>query len=314
MNIEAQSIPATAVPLMEQAKPKARRMKRGRPLRFQPRLPGPLWNDVLGERPVGGRFRALRRIVTAVLFTLLCIPVQALLVQFDGPAKNHFARFYHRSLCWIIGLKLRVIGQPCQQPRTLYVSNHSSWLDILVLGATLDARFVSKAEVAQWPLIGWVAKLGRSIFVSRNRGRTGSEVQELRARIEAGDSIILFPEGTTSDGTRVLPFRSSFFSVADAAARIQPVALVYDRLGGLPVGRRDRPLFAWYGDMETGSHAWKLLRRTGTRVTVVLDESFAPETMPDRKALAARLGRSITETAATLRQNRDIQPRTAWMR
>lgn len=312
MNAEAQTMPAA--PLVEAAKPQARRMKRGRPLRFQPRLPGQLWNDVLGDRPVGGRFRAFRRILTAVLFTLLCIPIQAVLVQFSGPAKNHFARFYHRSLCWIIGLKLRVIGTPCQQPRTLYVSNHSSWLDILVLGATLDARFVSKAEVASWPLIGWVAKLGRSIFVSRNRGRTGSEVQELRARIEAGDSIILFPEGTTSDGTRVLPFRSSFFSVADAAAQIQPVALVYDRLGGLPVGRRDRPLFAWYGDMETGPHAWKLLRRSGARVTVVLDESFAPETMPDRKVLAARLGRSITETAAVLRQNRDIQPRTAWMR
>ena len=237
---------------------------------------------------------------------MICIPVQAVLVQFPGPAKNSFARFYHRSLCWLIGLRLRVIGTPCQQSRTLYVSNHSSWLDILVLGATLDARFVSKAEVATWPLIGWVAKLGRSIFVSRNRGRTGSEVQDLRARIEAGDSIILFPEGTTSDGARVLPFRSSFFSVADAAEHIQPLAVVYDRLGGLPVGRRDRPLFAWYGDMETGSHAWRLLRRTGTRVTVVLDESFAPGAVPDRKALAARLGRSITDTAATLRQNREV--------
>jgi lyso-ornithine lipid O-acyltransferase len=312
MNADAQTSPPT--PLVEHAKPKARRMKRGRPLSFQPRMPGQIWNDVLGERPLGGRLRAFRRIFTAVLFTLFCIPIQAVLVQFPGSAKNSFARFYHRSLCWIIGLKLRVIGTPCQQPRTLYVSNHSSWLDILVLGATLDARFVSKAEVASWPLIGWVAKLGRSIFVSRNRGRTGSEVQELRARIEAGDSIILFPEGTTSDGARVLPFRSSFFSVADAAARIQPLALVYDRLGGLPVGRRDRPLFAWYGDMETGSHAWKLLRRTGTRVTVVLDESFTPDAVPDRKALAARLGRCITETAASLRQNRDIQPRTAWMR
>lgn len=307
MNPEAQSMPAA--PLVEKAKPKARRMARGRPLRFTPRMPGQIWNDVLGDRPVGGRLRAFRRIFTAVVFTLFCIPIQAVLVQFPGPAKNGFARFYHRSLCWLIGLKLRVIGTPCQQPRTLYVSNHSSWLDILVLGATLDARFVSKAEVASWPLIGWVAKLGRSIFVSRNRGRTGSEVQELRARIEAGDSIILFPEGTTSDGARVLPFRSSFFSVADAAARIQPLALCYDRLGGLPVGRRDRPLFAWYGDMETGSHAWKLLRRTGTRVTVVLDESFPPDAAPDRKALAMRLGRSITETAAALRQNRDVAPR-----
>ena len=309
MSTDAQILPtpgsAPPRPLVE-GKPQARRMKRGRPLRFQPRLPGPIWNDVLGERPVGGRLRAIRRISTAILFTLFCIPIQAVLLQLPGTAKSRFPRFYHRTLCWLIGLKLRVIGQPCQQPRTLYISNHSSWLDILVLGATLDARFVSKAEVAEWPLIGWVSKLGRSVLVSRNRGRTGSEAQELRARLEAGDSIILFPEGTTSDGARVLPFRSSFFSVADAAARIQPLTVVYDRLGGLPLGRKDRPLFAWYGDMETGSHAWTLLRRTGARVTVVLDAPFTPDAAPDRKALAARLGRSITETAALLRQNREV--------
>jgi 1-acyl-sn-glycerol-3-phosphate acyltransferase len=180
-----------------------------------------------------------------------------------------------------------------------------------VLGATVNARFVSKAEVAGWPLIGWVAKFGRTIFVSRSRGRTGTEAQELRARLEEGDSLILFPEGTTSDGTRVLPFRSSFFSVAGAAARIQSVTVVYDRLGGLPVCRRDRPLFAWYGDMETGSHAWHLLRRTGTRVSIVLNESFPPEAMPDRKALAAHVGRAVTETAAALRQNRDVGPKAA---
>ena len=298
-------------PVIATGKPAERRPRQSKPISAGPRLSGRLWNDVLADRPLGGRVRAARRLFCVVVFTLLCFPVQGVLVQFSGPAKNRFARFYFRTLCWLIGLKLRVIGTPAAEPRTLFVSNHTSWLDILVLGSTLDARFVSKAEVAEWPLIGWVAKLGRSVFVSRARGRTGSEAQELRARLEEGESLILFPEGTTSDGARVLPFRSSFFSVANAAARIQPVTVVYDRLGGLPVGRRDRPLFAWYGDMETGSHAWRLLRRTGTRVTMVLSESFPPEAMPDRKAMAAHVGRSVTETAAALRQNRDVVPRAA---
>ena len=300
MSLDAQTLPGMA------PTPAAPGMKRGRPLRFQPRLPGPLWNNVLGDRALGGRVRAVRRLASVLIFTVLCIPIQAVLIQLPGEAKNAFARFYHRSLCWLIGLKLRIIGTPTPEGRTLYVSNHTSWLDVLVLGATLNARFVSKAEVGEWPLIGWVAKLGRSVFVSRNRGRTGSEAQELRTRLEAGDSLILFPEGTTSDGARVLPFRSSFFSVAGAAARIQPVTVVYDRLGGLPVGRRDRPLFAWYGDMETGSHAWRLLRRTGTRVTMVLHTEFPPETMPDRKALAVQVGRTVTDAAARLRQNREV--------
>ena len=110
----------------------------------------------------------------------------------------------------------------------------------------------------------------------------------MRARMVAGDSLILFPEGTSNDGTRELPFRSSFFAIADGARLIQPVSVVYDRLGGLPACRRDRPLFAWYGDMEIASHFWRLARRSGARATVVLHEPFAPDRLPNRKALAAR--------------------------
>ncbi len=293
------------------AMPQARRLRRGRPLQFHPRLGTAAWNDVMGERPVGGRLRAIRRILGILVFTLLCMPVQAVLLLLPGRAKALFPRFYHRGLCWLIGLRLRVIGRPAGTERVLYVSNHSSWLDILVLGATLEARFVSKSEVGAWPLIGWVARLGRTVFVSRSRGRTGSEAQEMRARMEGGESLILFPEGTTSDGTRVLPFRPSFFAVAGAAAQVQPVTLVYDRLGGLPVGRRDRPVFAWYGDMDTASHAWRLLRRSGARVTLVLHEPFAPGDLPDRKAMAAQVGRAVSDTAALLRQNREPPSRAA---
>ena len=285
--------------------PFARRLRPGAPHRPDARPARRAWTEVLGEaHEAGGRLRAVRRLASLVAFTLLCIPVQALLLLLPGPAKARFPRFYHRTVLWLIGLRLRVQGAPSAAGPVLFVSNHSSWLDILVLGAILDARFVSKAEVGRWPLIGWVAKLGRTVFVSRSRGRTGDEAGEIRARLSGGESIILFPEGTTSDGARVLPFRSSFFAVAGAAAAVQPVAVVYDRLGGLPVGRKDRPLFAWYGDMETASHAWRLLRRTGTRATVALGAPFAPGEAPDRKRLAAETGRRVTAAAAALRQNR----------
>ncbi|MFL1463328.1 lysophospholipid acyltransferase family protein [Roseococcus sp. DSY-14] len=291
--------------------PGARRLRPGAPLRFRPRLPGRTWADVLEERPEGGRLRAVRRLACVVLFTLLAMPVQAALLALPGRGKDRFPRFYHRTLLRLIGMKLQVQGTASAARPTLFVSNHSSWLDILVLGAVLDARFVSKAEVGAWPLVGWVARLGRTVFVSRSRGRTGAEAEAMRARLAGGESIILFPEGTTSDGARVLPFRSSFFAVAGAAAAVQPVTVVYDRLGGLPVGRKDRPLFAWYGDMETASHAWRLLRRSGTRATVALGAPFAPAGMPDRKAMAAEVGRRVTATAAALRQNRPLPARDA---
>lgn len=292
-----------------------RRLSRKKPLRFKPRLPGAMWAEVMEDRPLGGRFRAVRRIATALVWTLFCMPVQLLLLPLPGGGRDHFPKLYYRVLCWLIGLKLQVIGRagpgPTPPGATLYISNHTSWLDVLALGAILDARFVAKAEVGTWPLFGWVAKLGRSVFVSRSRGRTGDEARELSRRLRAGQSLILFPEGTTSDGARVLPFRSSFFAVAGDAARVQPLTVVYDRAGGLPAGRRDRPITAWYGDMETASHAWSLLRRSGTRATVVLHEAFPPAHLPNRKTMAVEVGRVVSMSAAALRQNRPALPLAA---
>ncbi|MBY0335407.1 MAG: 1-acyl-sn-glycerol-3-phosphate acyltransferase [Acetobacteraceae bacterium] len=294
------------MPRIKPAKP--RRLSRGNPLRFRPWIPGRVWGDVMGERPEGGRLRAIRRIATVLLITLFAMAIQAALLLLPGNAKRVFPIWYYRAVCWAIGLKVRTLGAPSGVHPTLFVANHSSWLDIVVLGSQAQACFVSKAEVGRWPLIGWIAKLGRTVFVSRARGRTGSEANELRARLNAGDSFVLFPEGTTSDGGRVLPFRSSFLAVAEAAARVQPVTVVYDRLHGLPTCRRDRPVFAWYGDMETGSHAWRLLRRTGTRVTILFHDDFAPAALPDRKAMAAHIERVVAEGAAALRQNREARP------
>ncbi len=294
-----------------------RQPKRGKPLRFRTALPGATFGDIFNERPLGGRIRAVRRIVLVILWTLVAIPIQAALLALPGGrGAMAFARFFHAMLCRLIGLRVQVIGRPATHDAAgkatrrpvLFLSNHSSWLDVLVLGATLEACFVSKAEIASWPLIRTVARLGRTVFVSRARGATAREAGTLRARLMAGDSLILFPEGTSNDGARVLPFRSAFLATADAAAQVQPVSLVYDRLGGLPACRRDRPLFAWYGDMDIASHFWRLARRTGTRATVLLHEPFSPAMLPDRKALAIETGRIVSAGAALLRQNRPAVP------
>jgi lyso-ornithine lipid O-acyltransferase len=284
-----------------------RRLKRRKPLRFRPGVPTG-FRGVFAERPEGGRLRAIRRIALVLVWTLLAIPVQAVLLLFPGRAKVGFAKLYHAVLCRLIGLRVQVLGTASDDRPVLFLSNHSSWLDILVLGGTLKGCFVSKSEVGGWPVIGLVARLGRTVFVSRNRGATGRETDAMRGRLEAGDSLILFPEGTSSDGTRVLPFRSAFLATAGCARKVQPISVVYDRLGGLPACRRDRPIFAWYGDMDIGSHFWRLARRSGLRATVLLHEPFDPALLPDRKALAAEAGRIVSVGAATLRQNRPAVP------
>lgn len=285
-----------------------RRLRRKKPLRFKRSLPGGRLFNVFEDRPLGGRVRAVRRIASVLLWTLIAIPIQAVLLLLPGRPKVVFARVYHAVLCRLIGLRVQVIGRASVERPVLFLANHCSWLDILVLGGTLEGCFVSKAEVGTWPLIRTVARLGRTVFVSRSRGRTGSEAQAMKARLAAGDSLILFPEGTSSDGTRVLPFRSAFLATAGSARQVQPVSLVYDRLGGLPACRRDRPLFAWYGDMEIASHFWRLARRSGARVTVVLHEPFAPGRLPNRKALAAEAQRIVREGAEQLRRNRPAMP------
>ncbi len=131
----------------------------------------------------------------------------------------------------------------------------------------------------------------------------------MRERLAGGHNLILFPEGTSSDGARVLPFRPTFFAISaagpDVAPIICPVSLVYDRVGFLPAGRATRPLFAWYGDMDLLPHAWRLLRQRGLRASVLHAPAMDPAEFPDRKALSAVAWRVVASGAATLRQNRE---------
>jgi 1-acyl-sn-glycerol-3-phosphate acyltransferase len=263
------------------------------------------------------RVRAIRRGLFALIWTLLAMVVQGPLLLLPGRGKVGFARFYWTVMCRLIGLRVRVLGaapQPGGRP-VVFVSNHSSWLDILVLGGRLEACFISKDEVKGWPIINAVACLGRTVYVRRRRGSTGRERDDMRQRLAGGDNLILFPEGTTSDGSRVLPFRSAFLSIAELPAGtdgrpplVQPVSVVYDRLGFLPTGRASRPLFAWYGDMSIGGHFWQLAQHRGLRATVLLHRPLDPTHFASRKALSQAAWRMVADGAATLRQNRPAQP------
>jgi len=132
----------------------------------------------------------------------------------------------------------------------------------------------------------------------------------MQERLRAGDDLILFPEGTSSDGARVLPFHSSFFAAAysEAAPLIQPVSIVYDRLAGLPVGHSSRAIFSWYGDMELAPHVWRLAQWRGKRVTLLFHVPLDPAHYASRKALSQAAWQIVADGAATLRQNRPATP------
>lgn len=257
-----------------------------------------------------GYVRLGLRLISFVVWTLLSIPLQGIFLLLPGRAKERFARFYWRGIRRILGLRITIRGELTPHRPVLYVVNHCSWIDIVALGSVLPGCFVAKSEIAGWPIIGLIAKLGRTIFVSRAKAGVARERGDLAGRLAAGDNIILFPEGTTSDGSRILPFQSAFLAIAAAPAKpfVQLVTLVYDGLNGLPVHRHDRPMISWYGGMDMASHFPGIGRQNSLHATMILDPAIPPGTYPNRKALSAALEARLAANAAALRQGRGVAP------
>ncbi|HEU0070628.1 MAG TPA: lysophospholipid acyltransferase family protein [Alphaproteobacteria bacterium] len=209
------------------------------------------------------QLRAIVRLSIYAAWTLALLPVQMAAVLTGSRLASSLPRFYHRGCCRIIGIDLVVRGAPADSKPLLIVANHASYLDITVLGALVRGSFVAKAEIAKWPFFGLLAKLQRTVFIERRSAHAAKHRDEIARRLEKGDDLILFPEGTSSDGNRILPFKSALFSVAEREVdgqplTVQPVSVAYLKLDGLPLGREWRPRVAWYGSMGMLSHAWNL--------------------------------------------------------
>jgi 1-acyl-sn-glycerol-3-phosphate acyltransferase len=238
------------------------------------------------------------RLVVYLAWTLPLMPVQALGLALHCSWVTTFPRFYHRRCCRILGLRVRTIGRPATARPVLFVANHVSYLDITVLSSLLPASFIAKSEVARWPLFGWLAKLQRSVFVDRRPRSTAQQRDSIADRLAANDALILFPEGTSGDGNRILPFKSALFSAADASATVQPVSIAYTKLDGMPIGRVLRPLFAWYGDMAMAPHLWTVLGLGTIEVVVEFHPSTTLAECGSRKMLARYCQERVAEGVA----------------
>lgn len=243
--------------------------------------------------------RAIRRLFFFGLLTLALMPVQFVAHCLDRPLARRLPRLYHRRCCGILGFDVRVEGEISQARPTLFVANHISYIDIAVFGSILEASFIAKAEIADWPLFGQLAKLQRSVFVERRVGRhVAQQKRTIEQRLAAGDNLILFPEGTSADSQRVLPFKTALFSVAEAAPgapplTVQPVTVAYTHLDGIPLHRALRPHFAWYGDMTMAAHLFAMLGIGTVSVVVAFHEPVSSDRFPTRKALADYCYRTV---------------------
>ena len=275
-----------------------------------PRLGDPGWNDATwnGAEPeaappkpllaiVGGAVRLL----LFVAVTLALLPLFFIARSLGGRRDRAIAGLWCGAGLALCGLRAVRIGQPLRSGGAL-LANHASWIDILVIGWLAPVHFVAKAEVSGWPLFGWIGRISNTVFIERRRTEAKAQERQLAERARDGDLLCIFPEGTSSDGLRVLPFKSSLFSMfftheADGAEAVaaQPVTVDYRPGPALP-----RSFYGWWGRMALFTHVWDVVCLSrGGEVVVTFHPPLDREVYSDRKSLAAAAQRDVASGLET---------------
>jgi 1-acyl-sn-glycerol-3-phosphate acyltransferase len=243
-----------------------------------------------------GFIRLMYRFILLGFYIFSCLAVLLLLRTIERPlhgTQRPWTPKITQSVCkfalWVLGIKHEIIGTPMREEGAL-VANHSSWLDIFALNAFDDVYFVAKSEVAKWPLIGWLAKATGTEFIVREREKAVYNNKVIQIRLLHGHRLLFFPEGTSSDGRRILPFKPTLFEVflvpeLYEKISIQPVTLIFHAPEG-----QDPRFYAWWGDSNLFNHLLKALtiKQHGT-VQVIYHPPVAVNDFSDRKALARHL-------------------------
>ncbi len=251
--------------------------------------------------------RALAFVITLTAVFIFVVPVQALARRRGWALQHTIQTRFCRVICAIIGVKVEAHGAlPGEAPRFV-VANHVSWTDIIALASLYPFVFLAKSEVAGWPALGRLARLQGTVFVERGARQDVARVNAALGKImRAGDDLVIFAEGTSSDGVKVLPFRSAHFAALEALAAqgaaptLAPAAISYSNgAGRIDVG--------WYGDMTFLPHLWRLMKRGDARCRIIFGEAIKTDGK-DRKALAAETHTQVRALLASHYASRDVIP------
>ncbi len=220
------------------------------------------------------------------------------------------SRSWHKTALKILGIKVKIHGQKMSHHQSgMFCSNHLSYLDIMALGSVIGGRFVSRADVRHWPLIGYLAKRQGTIFIERNKKHAEHHITMLGNALDKPIPLIVFAEGTSTNGVTVLPMKSTLFQPltlhTQTSIPIQPVTISYKKHYGLPMGRIYEPLCAWYGDMELAPHLSEFLALGPIEIEVIFHPITSIEKFDgNRKLLAEYLHQEIAGGLNSIRQNR----------
>lgn len=234
---------------------------------------------------------AILKLSLYLLTTLIIVPLQLVYSYLTGDFIR-VAILYHKACLFIFGIKVRIHGTLPLSEQTIILSNHLSYLDITVLGSFASAVFVSKDDVAKWPLFGFLASLQKTVFISRSRAGLEKAKNDIQERLQQNQNLILFPEGTSTRGISVYPFKSSLLSVLEKASPpplIQPIAIKHNKLNGRPVKtNQDRDAYAWHidDDLEIHQHLWIMAKQRSFVIDVYILDPIEGAKISDRKVLA----------------------------
>ena len=254
-------------------------------------------------RPVIAGFKLL------LFFTLCLISFPAIIIWRMALGKSRYflllPRLFHRLTLKIFCIKVAVSGETqslhtARPPQTVYVGNHLSYIDIPVLGSILPAYFIAKNDVKGWPVLGPLATLARTIYIDRDPQKSGRTLQTIKERLHHQESLILFPEGTSTDGRGVFPFKSSGFQIfLDKEFNnilLQPFAITLDNYGD------NGMLYTWHGDQTLEPHLWRLAKSKGLTVTVTLFPPIRHALAENRKKLAFQCFTPVSECVTSNHQ------------
>lgn len=231
------------------------------------------------------------RVAGLIAALLVCVPLHGVWRLFRLPSP--WPRLFLGAAARLCGARVRTVGRPLKRT-VIYLANHSSWLDILVIAGATGSAFVAKAELRAAPVVGWLATLNRTIFVARSdRMGIAGQIAQVASAIAEGWAVTIFPEGTTSGHDELLPFKGSLLAALEPpppGVMVQPIWLDYGSAG---------PLIAWVGDEPGQANALKILGHRGSfAATLHFLEPFDPAACADRKAIAAESRKRIAAAMA----------------
>mgnify|MGYP000088347658 FL=1 len=230
------------------------------------------------------------RLIIFLLLTLALLPFQFIIVFFIKNYTYIIPYFYHKICLRIFGIKIKTFGKISINSPILLISNHASYLDIIILGSLFKTSFIAKKEISKWPLLGILAKLQNTIFIDRRVSSLKNQENQIIKHLNEKKNLVIFPEGTSSDGNRVLPFKSSLFNIFEknlnSKILVQTITIVYKKINGIPMNRIERKNITWHSNMDLIPNIFNVLKKLSIEVEVIFNDEFLPSKEYDRKKLA----------------------------